>query len=223
MSDLHSFEASSRYAASVKASAVWEPFYRGHFTGFVGMVELPNIRCTAQLLGIDHVVTLSSGKQYRVDAKVRNMAYPGDFLLEYLGDEARGAPGWIEKDLQADYLAVIWMRSRCGALLPFESLRLAWVRRGEEWKAKALYGCSRPWPKRHEGSDGFCHVMAGNRDARTGRTWRTLSVCVPMDVLLDEVRDGALYDIPSDPPRIAKVKPGAVPEQLCLLPERAMR
>lgn len=192
----HSFKERNRYAATSKAALVWEPFYRAAFPGFAAFAELPAERSTAQLLGIDHVVVLTSGKELRIDTKIRDRVYQNDVLLEYLSDEDRAAPGWIEKDLAIDFLAVVWEPSHKGMLLPWEQLRRAWLDHGREWVTKGREGIQDPAPVFHKGADGFGHTVANNREG--DRTWRTLAVCVPTRVLANAVRDALFVSLPTE-------------------------
>lgn len=213
---VHSFNERNRYAAATKARLVWEPFYRQAFPGFAALVEIPARRCTAQILGIDHVVVLTSGKEVRVDTKLRERPYSDDLLLEYRSDDDASKPGWIEQDLQIDYLAVVWEPSRRGVLLPWEQLRRAWHVSGVEWILKARHGIADPAPEYHRGADGFAHVVAANRE--NGKAWRTLSICVPMRVIANAVRDACFVEIPHEnvEASIQRRPAAALPEQLVL-------
>lgn len=89
----------------------------------------------AQRGGIDRVLTLASGKTITVDEKVREKDW-GDILLERWSDKARKVPGWIQKDLACDFIAYAFAPSCTCYLLPFLSLRRAWILNGREWSSK---------------------------------------------------------------------------------------
>ena len=89
-----------------------------------------------QALGIDVRAQLSNERIYRIDAKLDNWD-TARVVLEYLSCEERGTPGWVERDLPVDYVAVL-KRAQCAvAMLSWPSLRFAWKHCGEAWRASA--------------------------------------------------------------------------------------
>lgn len=58
--------------------------------------------------------------------------YP-DFLLEVWSDEARQKKGWMQKDLQIDYLAYGFLMSRRCYLFPWLLLQAAWRDHQTKW------------------------------------------------------------------------------------------
>lgn len=110
----------------------WDAVYRKAFPSM--LFHAPTVgKSQAQYLGIDRVITLSSGKTLYIDEKKRRGVYP-DILLEYVSVDRTGAPGWIEKDLQIDYLAYAFMPTQRVYLFPWEMLRRAWRQWGETWR-----------------------------------------------------------------------------------------
>lgn len=86
----------------------------------------------AQRGGVDRVLTLSCGRTYTVDEKVRAEDW-NDILLEQWSDEARRKPGWIQKPLACDFIAYGFAPSRVVYLMPVVPLQRAWRRYGREW------------------------------------------------------------------------------------------
>lgn len=86
----------------------------------------------AQRAGVDRVLTLSCGRTYTVDEKVRAEDWD-DILLEQWSDEDRRIPGWIQKPLACDFIAYAFAPSGICYLLPVVPLQRAWRRHGRRW------------------------------------------------------------------------------------------
>jgi hypothetical protein len=71
----------------------------------------------------------------------------------------------MQKELSCDFIAYAFVQSETCYLLPFQTLRRAWLQHGEDWVRK------------------YRRVEAQN----VGYT--TVSVAVPIPVLLDAIRD----------------------------------
>jgi len=88
--------------------------------------------------GIDRSIILSNSKQILIDEKVRGKNKKTgkiytDIALEYLSDEERNKPGWIQKPLLCDYIAYcIAPLGRC-YLLPTLQLQFAWEENKHKW------------------------------------------------------------------------------------------
>lgn len=109
----------------------WAEVYAKAFPDMVNHMVI-NSDSQAQRLGIDRVVTLASGSTLYIDEKKRRKSW-GDILLEYVSVDTTGAPGWIEKQLQIDYLAYAFMDARRVYLFPWQMLRRAWIHYKDEW------------------------------------------------------------------------------------------
>jgi hypothetical protein len=86
----------------------------------------------AQRGGIDRVLTLTCGRVYTVDEKVRANEWP-DILLEQWSDEDGRKPGWVPKPLACDFIAYAFAPSRRCYLLPVALLQRACRLYGREW------------------------------------------------------------------------------------------
>ncbi len=118
----------------------------------------------AQRGGIDRVITLASGKTISIDEKVREKDW-GDILLEYWSDRDRKTKGWIAKDLACDYIAYAFVPTGRCFLLPFLTLRQAWLRNKNEWVKK------------------YPRIEAQNKN------YVTVSVAIPIDILFPALTD----------------------------------
>lgn len=142
-----------------RTDASWfDPFYHKLFKHIVGIWQPGQPISQYQALGIDRVIMLGSGRCIYVEEKLREKDY-GDVLLEYESNDATHAPGWIEKDLQCDFLAYGIRPSKRCLFFYWPTLRKAWLDHREAWKSK--YGTERA-------------KNAG---------YYTLSVPIPVDVL----------------------------------------
>ena len=109
---------------------------------------------------------LPGSRLVRIDEKVRwrnrrtGKVY-SDILLESIAEEERGKPGWVCKELLADYIAYAIAPLGKAYLLPVIQLQSAWRRCGTAWTAE--YGT--------------------RRAASNGGRWHTVNVPVPVDVL----------------------------------------
>jgi len=153
----------------------WESVYRQAFPSFQSM------QCVikdgwAQRGGIDRVVFLNSGKTILVDEKVLEKQWP-HIALERWSDQRRKRPGWVQKDLACDFIAYAFAPTQRCYMLPFQTLRRTWVRNGKQWIAKA-------WKR----EDGFREILADNS------TYTTECIGVPIQTLLDAVRDSMIAD-----------------------------
>lgn len=129
---VHDFKEDLEFSQGTRTEEFWLAAYRKAFPNMVGQHPIVG-DCAAQRQGIDRVISLSSGRDLKIDEKVRRKNY-NDVLIEYLGDEEHGKPGWIEKDLAIDYIAYAFIPSRQCLLLPWPLLQRAWRLCGSEWQ-----------------------------------------------------------------------------------------
>lgn len=114
----------------------WIPIYRRAFPTLMSAVAVEHDGW-AQRGGIDRLLTLSCGRTYTVDEKIRMADWP-DVLLERWSDEARRSPGWVQKPLAADFIAYAHAPAATCVLLPVPALQRAWRQHGRSWIG--LYG-----------------------------------------------------------------------------------
>lgn len=139
----------------------WIPIYRRAFPSLVTAVAVQQDGW-AQRGGIDRLLTLSCGRTFTVDEKIRTEDWP-DVLLERWSDETRKLPGWVQKPLAADFIAYAHAPAATCVLLPVPALQRAWRQHGRQWAG--LYG---------------------QRRARN-RGYTSISVPVPRGVLMQAI------------------------------------
>ena len=165
---VHDFDESLAYSHSQADAPYWEVVYKKAFPNFAGMVCVRKDGW-AQRGGIDRVITFKSGKTVTVDEKARKKVWP-DVALERWSDEARKKPGWMQKDLACDFIAYAWVPKQRCLLLPFPTLRRAWLDNG------------RQWIKDHK------EIRAENHK------YTTVSVAVPTEILMKALQDAMLVE-----------------------------
>lgn len=172
---IHAFDQSLALSHSQEDAPWWPIVYGKAFPGYRSAVSIRQDGW-AQRGGIDRVITLKSGKTVTVDEKVRAKSY-GDIALEQWSDLNRKKPGWMQKDLACDFIAYAFIPDERCYLLPFPTLRRAWLLNGAEWLARA---------KAEE--TGYRFI-----DARNQR-YVTRSVAVPIPDLLSAVSQALIVD-----------------------------
>ena len=123
------FQKSLRASQTNEAMPYWKDIYKKIWPDFGCAVDIL-INGWAQRAGYDTIITLHSGTVIKIEKKIDHTPHE-NFFLEYLVD---GKPGWIEKDLDCDFIAYAFQsRGEC-YMLPYQLLRLAWRMNREVWK-----------------------------------------------------------------------------------------
>lgn len=135
----HRFEESLALAEQYAEAGWWLDVYRRAMPRLASAVSVRQDGW-AQRGGIDRLLTLSCGRTYSIDEKVRSRDWP-DILLEQWSDEQRRSPGWIQKPLACDFIAYGFAPTETCYLLPVVPLQRAWRQHGREWLR--LYGTRR--------------------------------------------------------------------------------
>lgn len=164
----HRFQDSLALSDSYRDAGWWLPVYRSAFPSLASAVAI-KADGWAQRGGIDRLLTLSSGKTFTVDEKIRSREWP-DILLEQWSDEARRIPGWVQKPLACDFIAYAYAPTGVCYLLPVPALQRAWRQHGREWIER--YGTRRAL------NPGYV----------------TVSVPVPRDVLLRAIAEALIVN-----------------------------
>ena len=160
---VHNFEESLAFSQNQSDAPFWGEVYRSAFP------NLQTMTCVrqdgwAQRGGIDRILVLKSGKTLAIDEKVRKEDWP-DILLERWSDEEKKVPGWVQKDLACDFIAYAFIPSQKCYLLPFLTLRRAWIKNGRIW-------------------------IQNHREIRADNgSYTTVSVAIPIDILMDSIID----------------------------------
>ena len=135
----HRFADSLALSAHYAESGWWLDVYRRAMPRLASAVSVREDGW-AQRGGIDRLLTLTCGRTFSIDEKVRTREWP-DILLEQWSDEQRRSPGWVQKPLACDFIAYAFAPSGTCYLLPVVPLQRAWRQHGREWLA--LYGTRR--------------------------------------------------------------------------------
>lgn len=159
----HEFHERLNFSMKASHEPFWQEVYSVAFPD-MEWAEVCSAKCKGQELGIDRLIYLKSGKVLKIDEKKRERDY-GDIFLEYVSNDQTGALGWIEKELQIDYLAYAFMPSKTCHLFPWQILRRAWITNKHRWL------------KRYK-----------TRSAKN-KTYYTLGVPIPTNVLKTAAKD----------------------------------
>ena len=131
----HVFSESLSWAQEQEAAPWWAEVYGDFFRDYSHHTHILSDGW-AQRAGVDHVITLKSGKVWAVDVKARD-AVKGkvyrDCLLEFISNDKKQTPGWVVKDLAADFIAYAIVPLRKVWLLSVPQLQRAWVTCSAEW------------------------------------------------------------------------------------------
>lgn len=129
---LNNFKADLKWSETMVDKPWWENVYRQAWPEFGNMVAVREDGW-AQRAGIDRIVTLTTGKVIKIDEKVRRKDY-GDILLEHMSSKEHGTPGWVNKPLDADYIAYAIEPTEKCYLLPVHELQRAWRKYEDTWR-----------------------------------------------------------------------------------------
>ncbi len=168
---MNNFQEQLAYSESASDEPFWGEVYKKAFPDMACHILNTAGKSQSQNLGIDRIIHLKSGKTILVDEKKRKTKW-NDILLEYKSNSTKSTnDGWMNKQLHIDYLAYAFMSTKEVYLLDWQTLRRAWLSNGVEWVKK--YGTK----------------YADNKH------YKTLSVPVPIDVLLKEVSNANVIKI----------------------------
>lgn len=133
--EMNLFEQSYAIAENGKCEPFWNSVYKKAFLNMTNQMRGKTEKCNSQERGVDRIIYLENGKTITIDEKVRTRTYP-DILLEYISNDQKNSPGWMEKDLSIDYLAYAFLDTKTAYLFDWRALKRAWTRYKKEWIAK---------------------------------------------------------------------------------------
>lgn len=145
---IHLFDEQNAFSQSCEVTAFLDRFYISAFPN-VARHEF-NTDPQRQQAGIDRIIHLIGGDDVYIDEKIRRKTYQ-DFMLEYLSNDVTGKAGWMNKDLDIDYIAYVWLESRSGYLIPWQELTRAWTYAGDGWLKRY-----RRYPAQNNGYKTWC-------------------------------------------------------------------
>ena len=131
---VHNFNNSLHKAEKEKYEPFWEDVYNKYFPN-VAHISSTIGNVVLQKQGVDRVVFLENGREYRIDEKLRFEAYP-DFCLEYWSSVEDNVPGWMDKPLAIQYICYAFLPTKTCYILPWLELQRAWVAAKDKWIAK---------------------------------------------------------------------------------------
>lgn len=161
---VHNFNNSLRKAEAEKFEPFWEDVYKEYFPGIAHITSTVDNKIL-QKQGVDRIVILENGREYRIDEKIRFENYP-DFCLEYWSDFESRTPGWMDKPLAIEFLCYAFVPSKTCYVLPWMELQRVWSRAKDRWIKK------------------YRPIYAKNEDQFNGRIYTTKSVAVPINEVL---------------------------------------
>jgi len=131
---MNCFAEDLKYSHDCEVADCWREIYENAFPCMVAMIDHREDGWH-QRSGVDRSVLMCNSKQILVDEKSRRIKDTGDIMLEYVSNDNRGTPGWVEKSLMADYIAYAFMPSGTAYLLPVLQLQSAWAKNKDAWVA----------------------------------------------------------------------------------------
>lgn len=166
---IHDFKKSREKADSEKLHPFWESIYKEMFPNFVEMTgTIGNLQM--QKKGIDRIIILNNNKFVFIDEKVRFKNYE-DICLEYISSDNTNSPGWMEKQVDIDWLAYAFIPSNKCYMIPFPLLKRVWKYYKNSWISD------------------YRRIVAKNNG------YNTISVAVPIDVIKHKISDSTMIQL----------------------------
>lgn len=166
----HDFTDSYKLAEDGKCEPFWNEVYKKAFPNLINHMRGADYACNSQSAGVDRIILLDNLKTITIDEKIRSKFYP-DIALEFISNDQKGTPGWMEKDLAIDYLAYAFLDRKEAYLFNWHMLKFAWLFWRNDWK------------------ENYYIAKAANK------TYNTLSVCVPIDTLMNAVQRASVIKL----------------------------
>lgn len=149
--------------------------YKHLFPHIIEIQKVNDLKLQKQ--GIDKILITDSGKTILIDEKIRRRWY-GDILLEEYSDFDNKIVGWLNKTKYTDYIAYIVIPAKVLYLLPFLLLQKVWLKNYHRWLEE--YG----------------------RKFAINKTWKTSNIPIPINILLNEIKDSMKNTLDIDNPNI---------------------
>jgi hypothetical protein len=158
------FSDSYELAEGGKCEPFWDNVYKKAFPNMTNHMRGRKELCNSQIFGVDRIIYLENGKTITLDEKVRKETW-NDVALEFISNDKKNTPGWMEKDLAIDYLAYAFLPLQTAYLFDWRMLKRAWVNYREKWKSE------------------YFIAKANNYGSNNEYLYTTHSVCVPIKIL----------------------------------------
>jgi hypothetical protein len=136
----HNFKESLAFSHEFEDHPIWSVIYAKAFPSMLDMVTYRSDGFW-QREGVDRGIFLSNTKQILIDEKVRGrnkitgIVYE-DIALEVWSNKEKKTPGWLTKQLRADYIAYLIAPLGICHLLPVIQLQSAFDKHKEAWLSK---------------------------------------------------------------------------------------
>jgi hypothetical protein len=105
--------------------------YQSYFLDLIGTIRVPWEQAAVQQSGVDRIVNLPNKTLY-VEEKIRLKHY-NDVWLEYTSNDQSNSLGWVERDLNIDYLLYAFLESKTAYFFDWRKLKKAWNANKERW------------------------------------------------------------------------------------------
>lgn len=153
-----------------RAESFWIEVYKKTFPNMTNCMQGKKEYSKSQEYGVDRIIYLENGKCLTIDEKCRTKNYP-DIALEYISNDKKNTPGWMEKDLSIDYLAYAFLPIKRAYIFDWRMLKRVWNKFKIEWLNK------------------YFIAKAENE------YYYTLSVCVPIDELKKQCSNAIIIQL----------------------------
>ena len=174
MNKVYQFEDNLAFSEENERDERWEQFYHFFFPE-ISDIEMIRGDDQRQKVGIDKIVHLKDGKQHNIDEKVDRKGYPR-FPIEIWQAKNINLLGWAMKDdQQTHYIAYLVEPKQDYYLIPYKEIKNAYHRNKQQWLNYA-----------HSRRNNFIYAKVYN-DMIGGIVWETHNVCVPFDVLINQI------------------------------------
>lgn len=152
---VHSFGERLDYSNRMSDEPSWTDFYRRVWPNVHHLIRVEG-DCEHQRNGIDRIVILKDGREFRVDEKKRERSKKtlkvyDDFLMEAYGDLAKKKLGWsVDPTKRCDFITYAIAEIFKCYLLPYELLRMTCRANWQEWtKGHPLDAQNNGWVTRN--------------------------------------------------------------------------
>lgn len=159
---MNNFNECYEFAENGKCEPFWDNVYKKAFPNITNHMRGRVEYCNSQKMGVDRIIYLENGKTITIDEKIRKKVWD-DIALEFISNDKYNTAGWMEKDLQIDYLAYAFLPINTAYLFDWRMLKRTWEHYKNEWKKEYFI----------------------SKAINEGYT--THSVCVPINVLIKKV------------------------------------
>src|SRR6056297_486233 len=130
---MNEFEQSYQIAEKKGTEEFLEEIYRKFFPDLLYTSKNHWDNSESQQAGIDRILFFPNKKTILIEEKVRVKDYP-DIWLEYISNDQTGKLGWIEQNLNIDYLVYVFSQSQTAYFFDWKLLKRAWEANKKEWK-----------------------------------------------------------------------------------------